>query len=694
MLKFKLSKKPPTNSCLVGFYTGTGFNINDNLAIRDYSWEWAENRTGLQDKTKTVRYGTPWDAITSGDVVVGNTSARRRDLTRPVPLPWGHRIGDNTALGAQELLVYNPLADGIDPSTEPEKAIAELKRDIRVLNADGSPAPDIIWDLDLVDSGGDNGKADITGNSEYGWRVYLYINKKTTRIRPLIVKYTGVETDSDTNNDLVIQNGVEELINPAPYITGEVVEPGTIPSGSDGYVLELQNNGVLRMVLSSSPPDDAMAIAFWSDRTDRQWRVVNSGVNRDLEILDSSSSTVLGRVSNIEAYSVQEVVQEINSLNLEVKATPLVEYPVCELATASATDITSYGSDPALMENHMFVYYEDDTRIFLDKPNDLSRSEDWFGTVKGTPVRYYIDDPTHPMYLYELTYTIGERAWLPYSEAFGTDEYLESIDEPAALLDTRHISLRHGNVIMNSLRLKINDKLANAVIDDYDKEAGVLRLNRSVVSAERVDISYAYNPDNEVPYDAINLNPGQLHLPDGYRLFFGVYIIPSKIVAPGGGTTTFSPNLGYAVANSASEVISAVDNLTNSSTGLPMNAKLLGLYQTNSQGEIDDVGIVDIRTHGGGLDKDVDLKKLFKNAPEAQFFADVGYWDGEPYAGSGVIVVQGPNDILGSDDSLPTLAAPADGGFFDTTGREDLDDIRRRLRKHGQVGQYNIVDLE
>ena len=176
MLKLKLSNNPPPGACLVGYYSGTDFQASDHVGLIDTSWEWSENRTGREDSVQCVRFGTPWDALTSGDVVVGNQSARRRDLTVPTPLPWGNRIGDNTALGRAEYLVFNPLIDALSPTTDVEEVVAELKRDIKVINADGTEATDVLWDLDLVDVGGDNGKVTVK-TGFIGARVYIHKQK-------------------------------------------------------------------------------------------------------------------------------------------------------------------------------------------------------------------------------------------------------------------------------------------------------------------------------------------------------------------------------------------------------------------------------------------------------------------------------------------------------------------------------------
>ena len=702
MLRFKLSDSPPPRSCLVGYYHGTRFDPETNVGFDDRSWEWEQNRTGYEQVVKVHRYGTPADAVGSADVVVGNVSARRRDLIDPVPLPWGNRLGAETRF-RRELLVYNVLADPFDPTTSAaaEQAVVELKRSIQIVDVDGTPANDVVWDIGLVPDPGvpDDGRVDISGTGIYGWRVFLYVDRMTSKERPLIVRYNAIETALSSGNP-VIRYGHEELLRPAPYLNGGVIEPGAAVPGTDDYALEIHDDASFRM-MTGGVVNPCMAIALWTDLPDRGWEVEVVGLDRDLVLYDTSPGPGLeveiGRVATITQRSVKEVVQEVNKLNLQIKATALIDYPSAELQVAGINPITAIGSDALLMESHFFVYYFNESKMYMEPPQDLERSEDWFPVVVGSPVRHLINDPGNPLHLYEATYNLGEQAWAPKSQLFnianGYDkDYLESINEPAEFVSGEFIALRHRDFLPESLRLMVAGKDMTDAIIDYDETAGVLWLRRNIIDGDIYTTHYAYDPKWRVVVDFLNLNTTQLHLPDGYRLYFGVYVMPSRLAAPGGAISTFAPNIGYVVANTVAEIEAAIQNLVDSSTGLPTAARLLGVFQVSSQGESQHVKILDIRTGGGGLSEDVDLKEVFKRAPEAQFFADIGYWEGEPYAGSGVIVVKAPQRIIGDDDS--PVDAPADGGFVDTTGREDPGDIKRRVDKHLTIGMTGVLDVE
>lgn len=685
MLKLKISNNPPADACLLGYYHGTNFEVDTGLGLRNVGTDWLENRTGFDPGgIQVVEDGQA--ELTSGNVAIGIKSCRRRNLIDPHPLPFKHRIGDNTALGQIERFVYNPLADSVTG----DDAIAILKNDLKILNADGSEAEDVFWDIELIDVAADGGKVALS--TSYGWRVRLNIDTQTTVQRPLFVKYTSIRSTLDSSGNVVVTHNIEELINASEYFSVEYIASigAAITLADLGVVLD-SASGALILDNSTASLAQAECIAFWTDETGWTWE--RSG--NTLIITNGSASNI----TNIHTKSVRQVVREINALNIAVKATLLLDYPVCDLSTTSPTQpasIANDGRNPGILADRFFAYHYSDTKAFVKPPDNVTRSDDWNPVVTLAPFSY---DGTGSLTGYTFTYFIPEKTWMPFSEIYNTAnsydfDYLEEIDFEPVLITPSVIGLKHRHVLIDSVKLTINGVIANDLLSDYDAEAGVLRLSRDILDAEDIKVSYAYYPKYDYIVDFLDLNPNQLHVPDGYRLFFGVFVFPYKTVSSVPATTITAPVVMYCVADSAQEVISAVEAYPDPSTGLTGVAKLLGIFQTNSQGEISEVGILDVRSHGGGIKESADINKIEKRAPEVQFFGDIGYLDGQPYTGSGVIIVDGPNRILGSDDSIPDLIAPVDGGFIDTTGRENIDDIKKRLKRHASIGTFTITDLD
>jgi len=697
MLKLKLSDRPPPNACLVAYYNGTRFDVESNLGFTDTSWEYAPNRTGYFRKARVHRIGTPHDPVGSGDVVVGNVSVRRRNLVDPIPLPWGYELGKENRF-RRELLLFNPLADQYDPANqdEAEFAVAEIKKGIELVDTDGEVATDVYWDIGLVPDPTLPHDGRVAFGSAFGWKVFLYIDRETENNRPLMVRYNALDVSSNVTDPLVLYS-YEELIAATPYLTGLVMEPNSAVPADKDYILEINPSANFRLV-SNGLINTCMAIALWTEVPNRAWTVEPNGTDRDVIIWDVSDPNPanhieLGRVQNVMQRSVRETVHEINKLNLNIQATTLVDYASAELMLDSTKKvITNVGSEPLLMESHVFVYYPRDTKISTEKPVDLENEEDWFVNIYATPFRVTLT--SGPQVNYILTYNVGEYAWQPYSSHFDStlydDDYLESIDEPAEFVAEDFIATRHRNFLPESLRVMNHGHDITSSVLDYDETSGAIRLERNILDADNITLRYAYKPDNKTVLQSLNFNPRQLHLPEGYRLYFGIYVIPSRVVNTAGVVTNFSPNLGYVIANTQEEIRTTVDNLTHVSSGLPVNAILLGIYQTNSQGEAIQVKTLDARSEGGGLKDDLDMESIAKRIPEAQFFSDIGYWDGEPYAGSGVIVVQVPTRLFGMDPT-PVVNTPR-GGFAITDGRQKPSDIRKRVDSHLTIGMTSLLD--
>lgn len=698
MLKLKLSEFPPPHACLLAYYHGARFDADSNVGFDDTSWEWSENRTGFEQLVKVHRTGTPNDKVGSAHIVVGNVSARRRNLVDPVPLPWGNRLGGETRF-RKELLVYNPIADVFDPDPggddEGEQAVAELKRGIEVLNIDGTAADDVIWDLGLVPDVGIPDDGRVTLGAFFAWRVFLYIDRLTTADRPLLVRYNAVETVL-VNAELVIRYGHEELLRPEQYLNGTVVEPGSGIPAADDFILEINDDATFSLV-DDGVVSQSMGLALWTDLADRGFSVESAGTDIDLVLWNTAPATdvEIGRIQDIKQRSIRETVQEVNKLNLSIKATALIEYPSAELdLVGTVTPITSIGSDALLMESHLFAFYFNESKIYMEKPTDIHGYEDWFAKIVASPLRTIIS--TGALAGYTLTYLAGEHTWQPFSEHYETalygEDYLESIDEPAGFLTGKYITVRNRDFLPESLRVLSGGHDITSAIEDYDEEAGVIKMNKNILDGDRITVRYAYRTDWDTTIDSINLNPRQLHLPDGYRLYLGFYILPSIRVAPGGAVSTFAPNIGYVIANSVEEIVIAISGLIDIASGLPAAAQLIGVFQTNSQGEIEQVKILDARTVGGGLKDGIKLKDIVADVAEARFFSDLGYWDGEPYAGHGVIIVQVPTTVLGHDTT--PVVNPPDGGFVDTTGRQDPADVKKRVDKHLTIGMTSVVDTK
>lgn len=690
MLKLKLSKAPPENACLLEYITGTKFDSQSNVGLKDISFLWAENRARFNKQAQTISYDTAGDheLITSSNIIVGNVSARYRDLPDAVPLPWRHRLGGNTELftATSKQYLYAPLSDGINPSSANTayQALYQLRGDIKILELDGSIS-DIYWDVNFGDITAAGDRRVAIGGA-FGWDLYIYIDRETTIQRPLLAQYTAIDELGNVTPNYI------ELLNPLSYFESNgIFATGAGTAGTVEYALEADLDNTFQLIAGTEA--NAMGIALWSDEDTWTWSTIGGPP------LTTFRLTTTGPTNHdvtVTGLTTRELVQAINALNIPVKATLLLDYhDSAELqGPAGPFDIRFDGRNPVLYREHYFAYYLNETRFYLKPPLRPDRGEPWRPILNIGFIKYTVAGSSPVLPGADVTYSVPEEDWQNFS--IYTAGKLERYREPSLAVRPNLIALRHRNIDMASVRLFVNGAGANELIVDYDKTAGLLKLSRDVLTADSVEVTYAYDYTDDFEVEHVDINPTELHRPDGYRVYWGIYITPSEITNTPSGPDplVLKPVVGVVVGNTIAELQTLVDGILDPTNAFQIAAKLVGVYQVTSQEDGVNVQIVDIRSLGGGVKEDIDLRKAVLDNPETQFYADIGYWEGEPYAGSGVLIVEGPAEILGNANTLPLTEPPADGSFVDTTGTQNVADIRRRLKKHTTAGQYNVVDLD
>jgi hypothetical protein len=165
-----------------------------------------------------------------------------------------------------------------------------------------------------------------------------------------------------------------------------------------------------------------------------------------------------------------------------------------------------------------------------------------------------------------------------------------------------------------------------------------------------------------LPYVELNLNPS---------LEIGEDIYASGLIA----SVYLKPYLNL----DANEVVNS-DTLYHNFTGIPGSGVdfKLGELSLGPVCRIEDIQLIDARTRGGGLNKNgiTNLSDVIKVQPEAQFFWDTGYFDGQAVPANGALVVRVPKTVLTTN-----------GGVF------TVDEVRQKVYKHTALGCYVILEF-
>jgi hypothetical protein len=149
----------------------------------------------------------------------------------------------------------------------------------------------------------------------------------------------------------------------------------------------------------------------------------------------------------------------------------------------------------------------------------------------------------------------------------------------------------------------------------------------------------------------------------------------------------------HVVSDSVTGIEAQVPQLgvfTHEGEDMPV-AKLIGVYQVAPMLSAADVGVLDTRTRGGGLDEDVDpavLQEGFMNF-------DIGNHDGEPFQSAGAVVVSLPEGLPGTGEPLGILTGwPEPTGWFNATKLLTRDEIHAKIHEHIALGVYPIEDYD
>jgi len=677
MIKFTINKAPNQDACLLQFVTGTYVDADTNTGFNDVSFLWAQNRAGIDGMIRTVNHDGPRDVFGTADILVTDICAVRRDLIRPAPLFWRHLIGSNTLLGKSRKYVFSPTTDALPVSTavERRRAMTELRNNIKLLEADGSES-DIVWDLNADSINTANIKETLGANT--GWNVHIYLEDAPTRDRPLFIQYTAVDAAGVYTNYV-------ELLNVEEPLVSDGIEEFPWPPVSNDYVIVKNDDNTFTL---DAPGRPCYSVALWTDQAG--WTIDESGTDVEFEL-----NTVLQFTVDRAGKTVREWVSEVNAQGFPIKATVLSDHQdaVDIFIPATTTPINSFGT-VLFLGWHLIIKQLYSTKFFCKTPKQRLRQEEWRPEMRIGHVHY--EETSGPLTGALLTYDIPEVDWVSRNPLVASADKKYVYKDPVDIVRPDVLALNYTRVNIESLILEVNNQNGNYLIEDYDARSGLLKLTKPIESSDSITASYEHDLDGWYEIDSIDLNPIEKHFPGAYRYFVGIYITPSQIedTPSGPDPLVLKPVVGWAAAANIGDLQAAVDGIMDPTGSYPISARLIGIYQISSQQDVHDIKILDIRSYGGGLKHDVDMDQIVKHAPESQFYSDIGYWDGEPYPGTGVVVVQGPAALLGNNTTAPGTPSPPDGDFINMTGKHRPDELRRRIHQHTVVGTYAILDMD
>lgn len=659
-MRFRILSSVPDNSINVGFTKSFAHDVDSSVGLLDMSREEDGNVIVLRDRLVSGSGGE----IPTSDILVSTVSVVRRDQTNPRSLYYQYSVGRG------RYLVRLP---GVD-SADVENATKQLDSAIRFVDAQGN----------LVVVNWTPGTPVWSGN---GWTVDVYLDRKNTPEQIMWVQFDAY----DTTTSSVVRNH-KEVVNAEPLST----------SVSVSLVNDAADSTNLKYEISADPTvDSAPAIALFPD----------PGSPASVSVSGTTLTVTGAAVNNITIGSgvpIRNVVDEINRLDEDITAVALNDSHQSALTDDTYTVAGNPQGVVIRFDNLVQVRFNDSVRIRAEKPWSASGEKPWYPRIrKGVVRQSYAAEWTNGQVPTRgdghALFTVPEYDKQAYSKTYGSP-YRDIIAESPIVLSPTVIRTRRAPIKSTSdVSVYLNDRLNNSLVDDIDLETGTIFLTERFENVSDISVNYTYE-EKYYEYKGLNLNSLPPHNPDMVGKYVAVFLLPTKIKI---SDTTYSETVEdftrsvyHVYGDSYTQVLSYVNDIQyTADVAFPPNrvkapSLLLGIFRTIQNRSIDDtLELVDSRSPGGGIKPDTDVD--YKDAPEARMMFDEGYWDGEPFQSTSVLIGDMP-DI--SRDSLTGYPAVFDAitgqDWADPTGRLTNEEIDEALHRHVAAGTLVLPEVD
>ena len=336
----------------------------------------------------------------------------------------------------------------------------------------------------------------------------------------------------------------------------------------------------------------------------------------------------------------------------------------------------------------------DKRQIKILNPIENTGYESWYPRVRsGRFERMVIEDDIQVTYSYYIPeyfrQTFSETYGMPYREITGEQPVITG-DRVIKVRQTPLYVLVDDNHNPVNMTVMIND--APMPISSWNISDGSIEVMASVRSSDRISVDYTYEENNYAYrgfWDEANqvfwnldLNPGhghsvtvydsetsELKVVSSYTLInkiIYVYLRPAaRLIKDSEGHY----DIAYGSFNK-SPLFHSFEPITSEA-----NLLLLGKIHVRPNSIHDSIKLVDTRSRGGGLKEEIGDILMKKFNIEANFYWDIGYWDGSPYPENSVVIIKLPRNIL-----------------HDHGGRFTKQEVETAIGKYIAYGTFFIIE--
>jgi hypothetical protein len=369
------------------------------------------------------------------------------------------------------------------------------------------------------------------------------------------------------------------------------------------------------------------------------------------------SSVVTNASVDFVGKSVEDVVQEINQLNLPVRAATIHNSLYLNRGDIVSTgtgyvglpdSFTAYDrvdqSGVILRAKKLAVRHKSNSKIRTLAPYAESASLPWYPRITQGSFSQKYNNKLYHFYIPEFdNQSWSSKYGKPFKDLYGVkpvlkDENVYQLPRFPVYWDGQNITLYNGEVPISA-----------SAIEDIDVNNGLLYTKPGVFLQDGFSVDYSYLEKSYV-YKDINVNGHFSQNPLILDKYVVIYILPAK-----SNQGIRKRSVFHTIGDSIDQ---AVDSIQLDDPSTPI--AIIGAYNIQQLFSSDKVSILDTRGKGGGLKltdgprspvHDMDSSLEPEGTPiedlyqESYRYWDIGNYDGEAYPGAAAVAVDLPIDL-------------------------------------------------
>jgi hypothetical protein len=324
-----------------------------------------------------------------------------------------------------------------------------------------------------------------------------------------------------------------------------------------------------------------------------------------------------------------------------------------------------------------FLSFNDSTsKIYASVNKNLRKNDSWHIDINRDS---FVDNKIDRLYIYEIPEFL-------YQDIYWIDGYpcMKYFEEEVSVVDEHTVELKNAPLFIKTetneegikvpSNISLKDTAGNEyTVKNWDIENGLLYVDENIIYKKIIadyvvrqnKFKYRGYYDENGQFIQLDINPRSGHfystkdIKNGgavthnipsYKLtskMISIYLKPeyvidgNEIITRNGETLFHTINNDIHISQNHPMINSDIENNYYSYEDVKLISRVFIVPITNPE----KLEVTDTRTRGGGI-KEKLIKEVKKIDRNAEFYWDIGKWNGKSYPSNGVVVIELPEEVL------------------------------------------------